>query len=323
MPCRPRHIRILVTGGTGFVGRHLVSALIASIPGSEVVVLSRGHCIAPTGVRFHKCDLRDFDAIDAVVSTYRPDVVVHLAAQTSVAQSINNGFNTWTINFVSTLALARAIANHAATASFLFASTSEVYGLSFKDGVAYEHTLPRPNNVYARTKLAAEEMLNDVLPSTVQLVVARPSNHSGPGQDERFVIPSFASQVAKIEQGNIEPIVRVGDLTPMRDFLHVADVVAAYISIIKSAQKLPAVSTFNISSGQGRAISDVLNILHKLSIRPFEVEVDLSRLRLTDVPSAITDSAALTNATGWRPKHTFEGMVDDVFAFQRERQMAG
>ena len=137
-------------------------------------------------------------------------------------------------------------------------SSSDVYGASFRQGPATEETPPAPLNPYAASKLAAELMLRDVLPSSSKLIIARAFNHTGPGQDERFVLPSFAAQIARIEAGLAEPRLRVGDLAAERDFMHVADVADAYVRLLERAgglqRRCPSAQRFGASTrGAGAA----------------------------------------------------------------------
>lgn len=128
--------------------------------------------------------------------------------------------------------------------------------MSFREGILTEAVTPRPLESYGRSKLAAENALSDILAEEGRLIIARPVNHSGPGQRSRdFVLASFAAQIAAIEAGAIEPILKVGDLSRARDFLDVRDVVDAYMRLIATAAELPdRISIFNIASAQRAAL---------------------------------------------------------------------
>ena len=140
---------------------------------------------------------------------------------------------TWRVNFHGSFALGAAVARHCPSAAFLFASTAAAYGASFRDGVLNEDAPLRPVDVYSRSKVAAESALADLLAPKGRLIVARPVNHSGPGQRNRnFALASFAAQIAAIEAGRAEPRLKVGDLSKARDFLDVRDVIDAYMRLI-------------------------------------------------------------------------------------------
>lgn len=309
---------ILLTGGGGFVGRQLAPLLAAAAPDAARLILSRsgGELIA-SGWQATEVDLTDGGAVEAVVAQARPDLVVHLAAQSSVAASRDTAEMTWRVNFDGSFALARACARYAPDCTMLFTSSSEVYGESFRDGPAGEETPLRPLNVYARSKAAAEMVLADVLPPTAKLVVARAFNHTGPGQDERFVLPSFALQVARIEAGLQTPVMMVGNIDVARDFLHLRDVCEAYLDLLRAAPELPPRSIFNIASGTSVRLRDLLERMRAASRVPFAVTVDPVRLRSGDIARAEGRGGRLHAATGWRPRNDPYSIVDELLEVSR------
>lgn len=300
--------RVLVTGAGGFVGWRLMRRLLPRL-GSDARVFSgrRSPEVREGGVTDVLLDLCDRASVIDAVKAARPDLILHLAAQSSVAQTGADAAATWRVNMGGTLAIAEAIASHAPDTTLLFTSSSEVYGQAFNRGVATEKTAPDPQSAYARSKLAAEQMLRDVLPASATLVVARPSNHSGAGQDSRFVLPSFASQIARRQS-----VVRVGNLAAERDFLHVDDVVDAYLAMLEASTRLEPRSLFNISSGITRPVGALLDIMIALSENPVSVEIDPDRLRPSDIPIAAIDSSHLRQTTGWAPTRTINEMLTEL-----------
>jgi GDP-4-dehydro-6-deoxy-D-mannose reductase len=310
--------RILLTGGTGFVGPYLLDALARAYPEAErTVVLRSGETTANPAWSPAVADILDEAALHRILAEHRPDLVVHLAAQASVAQSLDAAEGTWRVNFHGSFNLATAIARHAPQAVVLFASTGDVYGLRLRDGIATEHAAPWPLNAYARSKIAAEGMFSDVLPQSCRLIVARPFNHIGPGQDLRFALPSFAAQIAGIESGRLAPRVEVGDLSVERDFLDVRDVTEAYVRLVESAARLPPRSVFNIASGRPRSLASLLDGLRALSKKDFEIIVDATRLRPSEVPVAIGDASKLREFTGWRPRRSIDETLVDLLEHSR------
>ena len=310
---------ILLTGGGGFVGRYLSTALADAYPSARRAILYQGSPSDTTpGWEALVADLTDEIAIEAAVAALRPDLVVHLAAQSSVGQVAQLGETTWRVNLGGTLALARAVAQHAPSATFFFASTSEVYGASFNEGIATEETPLRPLNAYSSSKAAAEQLLRDVLPPEARLIVTRSFNHTGPGQDERFVLPAFAAQIARIEAGLIPPVLRVGNLEAKRDFIDVRDVVDAYCRLIALAGQ-PNRLTVNIASGKAVMIGDILESLRGLSRVAFEVQIDPARLRPSDIPIAVGDASLLSDLTGWAPTHAAQDTWLALLDWWRER----
>ena len=308
--------RVMFTGADGFVGRHLLPALSTALsPEAEIILASRtGE--GEAGYRSVALELKEPASVQAAVADIRPDLVIHLAAQASVGQSWGAAADTWDINLCGSFHLATAVAEHAPRASFFYVSTAEVYGSSFNDGVAVESTALRPQSAYSRSKAAAEGMLADVLPGSATLIVARPCNHSGAGQDARFVIPSFAAQIARIEQGAADEI-RVGNLEAERDFMDVRDIVEAYIGLLARTPSLPPRSVFNIGTGQSLRIGDILERLRAMSDVPTPVVADPDRMRPSEIARTVIDASALRAETGWRPMHALEETLATVLNEQR------
>ena len=312
-----RYQRILLTGGTGFVGGYLAPAIASRWPGADRVLLRRpGEQVLREGWRALDAEVIDSAAIDRIVSDFKPDLVLHLAAQAAVGASAELAEATWRVNFGGTLELAHACQRACPTTTFFFVSSSEVYGWSFRDGVADEDTPLRPMNAYARSKAAAESMLPDVLPQA-RLIVARPFNHTGPGQDVRFVLPSLAQQIADVEAGRRPPRLELGNLEASRDFLDVRDVCAAYIAMLDAPAAAAERSVYNVASGGSWRIADLVEKFRAHARMPFEVTIDPKRLRPSDVPMAAGSAARLEQATGWKPTIGVDAIVEALLAHWR------
>ncbi|GAC1554602.1 MAG: GDP-mannose 4,6-dehydratase [Beijerinckiaceae bacterium] len=304
--------RVLLTGGTGFVGGHLLAALAKRLPMARVVYLCRpGERPPQPESDFLVADLTDEDSVDAAVETVRPDLVLHLAAQASVDHAIGGADQTWRVNFCGTMWLASAIARHSPEATFFFVSSAEVYGANLRAGPAREDTPLMPLNPYAHSKAAAEAMLADVLPPGARLIIARSFNHTGAGQDERFVLPSFAAQISRMEAGQQEPCLKVGNLSAERDFMAVEDVVEAYMRLIE-APNLPPRAVFNVASGEAHSIHSLLDRMRSLARIPLDVVVDPGRLRPAEIACAVGDPSKLRAATGWAPRHSVDQMLSGL-----------
>lgn len=311
--------RILFTGATGFVGHYLAPAIGAAFPDARRLVLRRhGDAVTREGWETIDVDILDSGAIEAAIAAFRPDLVLHLAAQASVGDSAGAAEATWRVNFDGALNLAAACSRHTPKTTLFFVSSSEVYGWSFRDGAAREDTPLRPVSVYAKSKAAAETMLADVLTPQARLIIVRPFNHTGPLQDERFVLPSFAAQIAAIEADRHNPRLEVGNLDAARDFLDVRDVCAAYLALLRKAPDLPARNVFNVGSGKAHTIRALLDILCALSPRKLEIAVDPKRLRESDIPIAVGASDRLAAATGWAPKFPIEATLRGLLDHWRE-----
>lgn len=291
--------RLLLTGASGFVGRQLHPLLQQS--GFEVIALgSPAH--DPVGATYITCDLCDPQAVSNVVAHAAPTHVVHLGAISHVPTSFVDPLRTWQTNVMGSLHLLEAVRHHVPGAFVLFASSSEVYGDSFKRNVALdEQSACQPLNPYAASKLAAEAAFREYFRQGLAGVIARPFNHIGPGQSPEFVTAAFARQIALIEAGQQEPVLKVGNLDASRDFLDVRDVCTAYRDILALHGRTHYPRCLNIASGQPRRIRHVLDTMLSLSQADIRIELDPQRLRPSDIPLAAGSSHALSELTGWQP----------------------
>jgi GDP-4-dehydro-6-deoxy-D-mannose reductase len=313
------YARILMTGASGFVGRLLGPALQVAYPAAAFAAMAHRPSDTCPGWTTFCVDLTDADAINEAVRSWRPSLVVHLAAQSSVGEERELVESTWRTNGVGALNLACAIARTVPDSMVFNVSTGEVYGSSFLSGAASEATPLSPRSVYARSKAAAETIFEDVLPPESRLVTVRPLNHTGAGQDERFVLPSFAAQIARIEAGLMPPKLRVGNLGIERDFLDVRDVIDAYLLILAGAEALPRRAVLNVASGKPRRIGDLLDVMVSDSTRPFDVEIDPARLRPTEIPRIVGDASAVRRHFGWIPKHSLDELVVELLTYWRAK----
>ncbi len=293
--------RILVTGSAGFVGQHLLPVLRTACPGAELHT-------APF-------DVTDGAAAAAAVATAQPDAVVHLAAVAAISAARLDPGLAWNVNLTGTLNVARAIMAHAPACTLVFASSADIYGASFRAGTPLdEGAVPAPLNTYAATKAAADLALGAMAAEGLRVVRVRSFNHTGPGQAPGFVVPAFAEQVACIAAGLQPPVLRVGALDPMRDFLDVRDVCTAYALCLVHADALAPGTVLNVASGQPRRVGDVLTTLMKAAGVQAEVVTDAGRLRPTDISIAAGDAALARRLLGWAPAIPWEQTIADVLA---------
>lgn len=312
---------ILVTGSDGFVGRWLLKALVSRLPdGGRIVGATRTESLLP-GIETVALDITDQQRVAAVVQSVRPDCIIHLAAVTAVQESRRAPRRTWAVNVDGTLNLAQAVLDAVPSARLLFASTSEVYGATFKSwtGPLHEGALLDPANPYAASKAAADLMMGQMARDGLRAIRFRPFNHTGPGQTEDFVVPAFAAQIARIERGLQEPVMRVGNLEAHRDFLDVRDVAGAYAeaALSRSDAELSPGTILNLASGVPRRISDVLQALLDRSRVPIRIEPDPARMRPNDVPLAVGDASRARSLLRWSPTVRWEATLDAVLEHWR------
>jgi GDP-4-dehydro-6-deoxy-D-mannose reductase len=314
--------RVLVTGATGFVGRHLLPALRTAFPGAELVPAARTG--EPGGEGGGGAAVRSFDLMDPggaaqLVATVRPDACVHLAAASAVAESFSDPDAAWWANVDGTRALAAALVRHAPGCRLLHVSSGEVYGLSFNGGVPLDESAPlRPANPYAAAKAAADIALGEMALRGLRVLRVRPLNHVGPGQSPRFAVAAFARQIARVEAGVQPPAIRTGALDRRRDFLDVRDVCDAYVSALGRMDALPAGAVLNVASGRLRKMGDVLaDMLRIAGVRAEVEEEDQAARRPTDLAATPCSAEAARAALGWAPRRDWEETLADTIAFWR------
>ena len=306
--------RALVTGAEGFVGQALCAHLTAQ--GWDV----RGSALRDlpdAGGSYFQCDITDRVEVERLmVWAAGATHVFHLAALTFVPDSLQDPALAMTANLIGTIHLTSSLKTHLPNARLIYVGSADAYGVPQSLPVTEDHPL-RPDNPYSISKAAADEFCGYLhKASRADIVRMRPFNHSGAGQAERFVLSNFARQIAAIEAGKAEPVLRVGNLAAARDFSHVNDVVRAYEL---AALHGTAGEVYNVCSGRSRVIQDALDILLSLSTTPIRVEVDAARLRPVDVKDVHGSHAKLTAQTGWEPVLTFESLLADLLAYWRPR----
>ena len=311
--------RLLLTGANGFVGKILTGRL--QLAGFHVIALSGNSAPADSAADEHlACDIRDAEALAQAVAQAKPKYIVHLAAISHVPTSFKDPLLTWQTNVMGSMNLLEAIRLQAPDAFVLFPSSSEVYGAAFKSADSVDEcTPPQPLNPYAASKVAAETAFREYFRQGVKGVIARPFNHIGAKQSADFVTASFARQIALIEAGQQAPVLKVGNLDAIRDFLDVQDVCSAYIELLKLADKPGHPVCLNIASGHSRKIREVLDLLLSLSTMTIDVELDPERLRPSDIPVATGNSALLKQTTGWQPKIQLEDTLRELLDYWREQ----
>jgi len=296
-------MRILITGVAGFAGRFLAEYL-ASTTTAELSGLVRAP-LPPDrqdrslpGIKLFPADLTDAAAVARAVAAAQPDQVYHLAAASSAVAP--DRARVFAVNVAGTRHLLEACSRLGRPVRVLLASSGYVYGPCDPARPAREEDpLRPPPGAYAESKRAMEQVAQDYLSEVLQILIARPFNHTGPRQTPDFAVPAFAQQIAQIERGQREPLLRVGNLTPQRDLLDVRDVVRAYALLMERGQ---AGQVYNICSGQARAMGELLNRLLALSDAAIEVVPDPQRQRPSDLPVLVGDPSKLVQTTGWSPE---------------------
>ncbi|WIE50597.1 GDP-mannose 4,6-dehydratase [Pseudomonas sp. GM17] len=283
--------RLFVTGLNGFVGRHLRSRLGAADSGWELLPAPPFDLTQPQSLQDLWPEL--------------PDAVIHLAGQTFVPEAFRDPARTLQINLLGTLNLLQALKARGFSGTFLYVSSGDVYGQVRENDLPIdEHQPPCPRNPYAVSKVSAELLCQQWgMSEGWPVMVARPFNHIGTGQLGSFAVASAARQIARIKLGLQAPRLEVGDIDVTRDFLDVADVVNAYLALLRSG--VPG-QVYNICSGQEHSIRGLIQQLADIAQVEMELVQDPARLRRAEQRRVCGSHARLQAVTGWTPETTIK-----------------
>jgi GDP-4-dehydro-6-deoxy-D-mannose reductase len=299
-------MRALITGGLGFVGRHLSEHLRAA--GDDVITLDR-HSDPPV-------DITDPQQVAAAISEAHPDAVYHLAGWADVGGSWKDPLTVLRVNAEGTLNVLEAC-RAAGVSRVLAVASADVYGVVSEDELPLDELSPiRPTSPYAASKMAADALAQQsYLGHGLGVIRVRPFNHLGPGQAEQFVAPALAARIARAERDDAD-FITVGNLTARRDFTDVRDIVRAYRRLVEDG--VPG-DVYNVCSGRDLSIQYLADHLVSLARRPIELRPDPDLMRPADLPVLRGDAGKLTAATGWSPEIPIEQTLADLLDDLRTR----
>ena len=308
---------VLVTGAAGFAGSHLLDVLLAR--DCRVVGLRRPGIGADVQARYRRVEwleieLLDRDVVRHALADIAPDVIYHLAGAPHAGQSWGASSDTLAINGLATHQVLEGIRVARLPTRVVISSSAYVYRPA--DHALGEDDPLEPANPYAISKIAAElaarrATIHDGIP----VVIARSFNHLGPRQDASFFGSAVARQIAQIEAGQLNPVIRVGNLDARRDFTDVRDTVRAYVAL---AERGEPGRVYNVCSGRPRGVGELLNGLIALSRVPVTVQADPERLRPNDTPLLLGDSSRIAREIGWTPQIAFEQTLQDLLDYWRQ-----
>ncbi len=296
--------RALVTGSEGFCGKHLVHRLRKN--GWETI-----------GIDVAECDIQNIDAVKSTLSSAQPDVVFHLAGIAYPPEAQAKPALAWSVNAAGTCnILSAGWARPKRPRIVLVSSSYVVYGNSDIEDHPIDESAPlAPKDNYSAGKAAAEMIAQEWVQRGLDVVIARPFNHIGPGQREDFVAAAFSYQIARIEAGLMKDRLRVGNLDAERDLSDVRDVAAAYELL---AEKGEAGRVYNVCSGKARPIRAILEGLLDHARCRIHVETDPERLRPSEHARLVGDPSRIMEELGWAPQITFEKSLEDILNDARQ-----
>ncbi|WP_373218833.1 GDP-mannose 4,6-dehydratase [Ruminococcus sp. 5_1_39BFAA] len=300
--------KVLIFGVGGFVGSYLSREFIEH--GYAVIGTDKTRSsILPSEVGFYESDLLETEAVEGLVNKIQPDIIVNLAAISSVGASWNIPQTTMQVNVVGALNIMEAAKKSEKKPKILFVGSSEEYVIS--DFPMNEDRPLNASNPYGISKVTQEQFAKLYREQYgLKIYCVRPFNHTGVGQRDSFVLPSFCKQVAEIEKSGEPGVMKVGNLKVKRDFSHVKDIVRAYRLIVESDN---CELIYNVGSGNAYSLEEMLRYIVSLSSQEIKIEVDQSRFRPTDQPVICCDYNLIKTELGWEPQYTVFDALKEMF----------
>lgn len=310
--------KALVIGGGGFVGKYLMDHMHHDLMWDISVTKLSGENIDCEYAGVFDADILDIDSIKNVIGKVKPHYIFHLAAQSSVFLSWKNPSLTIDVNIKGTVNVLDAVLSFDGyMPKILLIGSGEEYGHIKENEIPVsEENVLRPGNIYAATK-AAQNFIGKIYADAynMNIVMVRAFNHIGPGQASSFVVSDFCRQAAEIEKGLKENVIKVGNLSAMRDFTDVRDVVRAYSLLILKGEKG---QVYNVGSGLAVSIEYILRLIIEMSNADINVEIDKNKLRPSDVKIIEADISKLVETTGWKRKYELKDTVYDTLQYWRK-----
>jgi GDP-4-dehydro-6-deoxy-D-mannose reductase len=302
----------LVTGASGFAGSHLVDHLLTHEPRVSAWSHAGGRTVAARDARVQwtAVDMLDREAVHAALVAAAPSAVYHCAGAADVGGAWSDPARPLRVNALGTHHLLSAMARAGIACPVLVTGSALVYRQS--DAALAETSPIAPSTPYGRSKLAQEMIAARA--AGCPTLLARPFNHAGPRQSAAYVTSSFAQQIAEIEAGAREPVLRVGNLDARRDLTDVRDTVRAYRMLVaRGRPRRP----YNVCSGTAYRVGDLLEMMLRLAGTRIRIEVDPQRLRPSDNPVVLGDPARITAEVGWRAEIPIEQTLRDLMDYWR------
>ncbi len=311
--------KILITGAGGFVGTYLIKELQKNadneIFASVYKSTSDIQGIVPQD-HLKEGDLTNFNFTSSLLQATQPDVVYHLAALSVVGNSVENAVQIMNSNTAISYNLLEAVKTSTPKARIIAICSANEYGAVKDTSRPIDESVPlRPLNPYAVSKVTQEMLaLEYHLAHSLDVVILRPFNHTGVGQTTDFVIPKIAEQFAQIEKGLLPPVIEVGNLDTIRDFTDVRDMVRAYVL---AADLGVSGEIYNIGSGTGYTIAQIIEILQSLSPSKVEIKIQDNLVRTSDVPVLIANADKFKSLTHWQATTTIQTTISDILNYYR------
>ncbi len=321
--------KILITGASGFVAGHVLSYFFNHPHNFQIHAISRTQPVwdffpnpasLQSSFTYHQVDLMDMPSITSLIEKIQPDYILHLAAQSSVAESWNSPVVSFMNNTNIFLNIIDTIRLNDNAARVLSVGSSEQYGIVSKNDLPIREDSPqRPANPYAVARVAQEQLAKIYAEGyRLDICCTRSFNHCGPGQSDRFVVSGIVKQFVRISRGIQEPVIHIGNGSIIRDFIDVNDVVTAYNILLTRGKRG---DVYNICSGTGRAIRDIVLELSEIFKIPVEIRQEQSQIRPIDNPMIIGSNEKMQKEFGWHPTVSFDQTLCLMYNYWNQRSM--
>jgi GDP-4-dehydro-6-deoxy-D-mannose reductase len=318
-------MKALITGIGGFAGSHLADYLLAnqSVEVFGIVEdLEKIENLQHHGdtITLFECDITEFHSVFKVIREIKPDIIFHLAAQAFVPSSFEHTAETFKVNVIGTINILEVVKACELSSRVIVVTSGEVYGETFGlPQLHSEQSIPHPVNPYAASKTSVDYIAQTYkIYEGLNIVIARPFNHTGPRQRPSFVCSSLAHQIVTLKKNNSPPQLRVGNVKARRDFTDVRDIVRGYWMLSQIDNKHNFI--FNLCSGHIYAIEDIINLYQDITGMNFELLVEKKRLRGYDIQLLAGNADAIKHSIGWKPTIPLKQTLEDLFNYWMKKE---
>jgi len=309
-------LKVFISGATGFVGHHLIDFLSSSE--YKIYGTSYPHRPPPSEKNIFFLDIRKEEEVFRIIKKIKPQWIFHFAAVSNVGHSWKMRKETLETNLMGTYYFLEAVRKFCPQSRILFISSSDIHGGMPSEGeLLKEEDSFHILSPYSFSKVSGEllsRFYSEV--EDLDIVIARPFPHTGPGQSSDFVCSDWACQIARIEKNLSKPVIKVGNLEVKRDFGDVRDVVKAYFLLMKKGKRG---GTYNVCSEKAVSLQKILDILLSYSYLEIAVQTDTAKFRRADIPFLVGSSEKIRKDTSWKPEIPLEKTLRDLLEYWRKK----
>lgn len=313
-------MKVLITGIGGFAGSHLADYIAAHTEAEIFGVLrdsEKDDNILQLGSRVVQStgEITDFQSIFTIIKQVKPDIIFHVAGQAFVPSSFEHAADTFKTNVIGTINIFEAVKASEISPRIIVVTSGEIYGETFGlPGLHTEQSIPQPVNPYAASKTSMDYIAQTYKKfEGLNIVIARPFNHTGPRQRPNFVCSSIAKQIVTIQKTNAPKILHVGNIKARRDFTDVRDIAQGYWMLSQIDNKHNYI--FNLCSGRIFSIEDIINLFQEIVGEKFELNVEPKRLRGYDIQLLAGNASAMNHSVGWKAEIPFKQTLTELIEY--------